>query len=108
MKPVLRNGISSLPDDPVAAESRLEAFLRNWPKSPLSADAALQLGELARERGDGEAALQRFYFVLRKFPRSRRVDSARLGVALLEYERSNGRVAERDGLIFKESHETAT
>lgn len=89
------SAISALPIDAVAAESRLEAFLRNWPKSPLAADAALQLAEIALERGDSEAALQRFYFVLRNFPSSQRVDSARLGVAKLEYRGSNRAAAMR-------------
>ncbi len=85
--------LSYLPSDPVAAESRLEAFLRKWPQSRLSPAAAVQLGELARERGDGDAALGHFYFVLQNHPRSRNADAARLGAATLEYERSNRVVA---------------
>ncbi len=89
------SAISMLPGDPVAAESRLEAFLEHWPESQLSADVALQLGELARQRGDADAALQRFEFVLRNFPKSRRVDSARLAIATLEYQRSRRDIAVR-------------
>jgi branched-chain amino acid transport system substrate-binding protein len=80
--------ISQLPEDPVAAEASLKAFLRHWPQSRFSADASLQLGEFERQRGDTDAALGRFYSVLREFPKSRRIDSVRLAIATLEYERS--------------------
>jgi branched-chain amino acid transport system substrate-binding protein len=89
------SAISTLPEDLATAESRLEAFVRNWPQSRLAAEAVLQLAELARQRGDREVALQRFYRVLRDYPDSRRVDSARLAIAALEYERGRRDIAVR-------------
>jgi TolA-binding protein len=51
--------------DPRAAEQQLEAFLRQWPESPLADDARLRLGELALARGDADTALRHFDYVVR-------------------------------------------
>ncbi len=84
-----RTAMSVLEDDPAAAEQRLLQFARRWPQSPLAGEATLQLAELALARGDRETARRRFYFTIEHYPNDDRIDSARLGVALLEYERGN-------------------
>jgi ABC-type branched-subunit amino acid transport system substrate-binding protein/predicted negative regulator of RcsB-dependent stress response len=75
--------------DPLTAEQHLTAFVEKWPKSPLAGDAAFRMAELAQARGDQEAALRRYHYVVRNFPRSDRIDAARLGVARIEFERGN-------------------
>jgi ABC-type branched-subunit amino acid transport system substrate-binding protein len=75
--------------DPLIAEQRLTAFVKKWPNSPLAGDAAFRMAGLAVARGDQEAALRRYSYVVRNFPRSDRIDAALLGVALIEFERGN-------------------
>ncbi len=80
--------------DPAAARARLEAFLRQWPESPLADDARLRLGELALERGDTDTALRHFDFVVRNYPDSDQVDLARLRAGQVHLQRGDPRSAE--------------
>ena len=75
--------------DTLIAEQRLTAFVQKWPNSPLAGDAAFRMAELAQARGDQEAALRRYHYVVRNFPRSNRIDAARLGVARIQFGRGN-------------------
>ena len=79
--------------DPLNAEQRLTDFVKKWPNSPLAGDAAFRMAERAQSRGDTQAALRRYHYVVRNFPRSDRIDAARLGVARIEYERGNTEAA---------------
>jgi ABC-type branched-subunit amino acid transport system substrate-binding protein len=76
-------------NDPINAEQRLTDFVKKWPGSPLAGDAAFRMAEFARARGDQDAALRRYLYVVRNFPRSNRIDAARLGVAQIEFELGN-------------------
>jgi branched-chain amino acid transport system substrate-binding protein len=81
--------LSTLADDPAAGEQRLDAFVQTWPHSPLSGDASVRLAEIALERGDQDAALEHYYYVIRNLPDGNRLDSARVGAASIELERGN-------------------
>jgi ABC-type branched-subunit amino acid transport system substrate-binding protein len=83
-----------LASQPKEAARRLEAFLAAHPESPLADDAALRLGELARRRGDLDAAGRFWRKVVVEYPRSDRVDSARLELARLELARGNRAAAD--------------
>jgi ABC-type branched-subunit amino acid transport system substrate-binding protein len=90
-----REVLAVLADDPSAGEQRLLAFVQSRRDNPLAGDAALRLAEIAQARDEGELALRRYYLVVREFPNSGRVDTARLGVATLEIERGNARAAKQ-------------
>jgi ABC-type branched-subunit amino acid transport system substrate-binding protein/predicted negative regulator of RcsB-dependent stress response len=75
--------------NPLAAEQELTAFVQKWPNSPLAGDAAFRMAELAQARGDQESALRRYDYMVGNFPRSNRIDAARLGVARIEFESGN-------------------
>jgi ABC-type branched-subunit amino acid transport system substrate-binding protein/predicted negative regulator of RcsB-dependent stress response len=83
------DALSLLADDPAAAEQRLVEFVEDWPRSPLSGDASIRLAEMALARGDQDAALTRYYYVVLNFPRGNRIDSARVGAASIEFDRGN-------------------
>jgi ABC-type branched-subunit amino acid transport system substrate-binding protein len=87
------DALSTLVDDPEGTERALEEFLRLYPTSPLADDAGMRLGEIALARGDSEAALRRFYWVVRNHPKGDRADSARVEIARLEYSRGNASAA---------------
>ncbi len=81
--------LSGVAGDPAAAEQRLAAFVLRWPRSPLSGDASIRLAEIASARGDRDAALRHYEFVIQNFPDGNRIDSARVGAASIEFERGN-------------------
>ncbi len=83
-----------LASNPKEATRRLESFVATHPESPLVDDALLRLAELARGRGDADAAARSYRKVLVEHPRGDRVDSARLGLARLELSRGNRDAAE--------------
>jgi ABC-type branched-subunit amino acid transport system substrate-binding protein/predicted negative regulator of RcsB-dependent stress response len=87
--------LAVLSDDPAAAPRRLAAFIQKWPRSPLSGDASIHLAELALARGDREAALLHYGYVIRHFPNGNRIDSARIGAASVEFDRGNADAAMR-------------
>jgi ABC-type branched-subunit amino acid transport system substrate-binding protein/predicted negative regulator of RcsB-dependent stress response len=78
--------IAPLPRDPVGAERRLSEFLKRYPESSLADDAGLELGRIALERGDEQAATARFRAVATQQPDGDRSDSARVELASLEAE----------------------
>ena len=57
--------LSVLSEDPDAAAPRLVAFIQKWPQSPLSGDASIHLAELALARGDQDAAMRHYDYVIR-------------------------------------------
>ncbi len=81
--------------DPDAARLRFEAFLRDWPDSPLAPDARMRLGELLRQRGDTQGALRHFDFVARNYPDSDPANLARLRAGQIYLERGELASAER-------------
>ena len=87
--------LSVLSDDPEAAEQSLGRFLVKWPRSPLAGDASIRLAEMALARGDQDAALRHYEYVIRHFPNGNRIDSARVGAASIESERGNAGAALR-------------
>jgi len=87
------NALSTLVDDPDGTERALQDFLVRYPTSPLADDAGMRLGEIALARGDADAALRRFYWVVRNHPKGDRVDAARVEIARLEYARGNASAA---------------
>jgi ABC-type branched-subunit amino acid transport system substrate-binding protein/predicted negative regulator of RcsB-dependent stress response len=89
------SALSRLAEDPAAGEQRLLAFVQTWPQSPLSGDASIRLAELALARGDQDAALEHYYYVVRNLPNGNRIDSARLGAASIELDRDNPDAAMR-------------
>jgi len=87
------NALSTLADDPEGTERALQEFLDLYPESPLADDAGMRLGEIALARGDADAALRRFYWVVRNHPKGDRVDAARVEISRLEYARGNANAA---------------
>jgi ABC-type branched-subunit amino acid transport system substrate-binding protein/predicted negative regulator of RcsB-dependent stress response len=87
--------LSVLADDPAAASPRLVAFIQKWPRSPLSGDASIRLAEIALARGDQDAALLHYDYMIRNFPNGNRVDSARVGAASIEFDQGNADAALR-------------
>jgi len=79
--------LSALPDDPAAAEQQLGRFILRWPRSPLAGDASIRLAEIALARGDQDAALLHYEYVIRNFPNGNRIDSALLGAAAIDFDR---------------------
>lgn len=79
--------------DPVAAEALLAQFSEKWPRSPLADDAAMRLAEFALERGDRDAALSHYRFVIRRHPDGDQQDPARVRAAEIEALRGNAGVA---------------
>ena len=77
--------LSVLSDDPEAAAQSLERFLVKWPRSPLAGDASTRLAEMALARGDQDAALRHYEYVIRHFPNGNRIDSARVGAASIPH-----------------------
>jgi ABC-type branched-subunit amino acid transport system substrate-binding protein len=75
--------------DPKSAERDLEAFVRTWPQSGLAPLAESQRAGIAYDRGDQEVALDRYYGLLRRYPRSEIADSIRIRVAEIELARGN-------------------
>lgn len=80
---------SAVDSDPVAAEARLNEFLEKWPRSPLADDAAMRLAEFALSRGDRDAALTHYTFVIRRHPDGDQHDAARVWAAEIEALRGN-------------------
>jgi ABC-type branched-subunit amino acid transport system substrate-binding protein len=80
---------SKLETDPAAAERDLAAFLLRWPNSGLAPRVESQLAEIAYDRGEQELALDRYYGLLRDYPRSEIGDSIRIRVAEIELARGN-------------------
>jgi len=87
--------LSTLPDDPETAEGELGRFILKWPRSPLAGDASIHLAELAAARGDRDAALRHYEYVIRHFPKGNRTDSARVAAASIEFDRGNEGAAKR-------------
>ena len=85
--------LAPLPRDPASAERRLTEFLQRYPDSSLADDAGLELGRIALERGDKDAALVRFRAVITQYDDGDRSDSARVELASLEAERGRREVA---------------
>jgi ABC-type branched-subunit amino acid transport system substrate-binding protein len=85
--------ISNLVDDPAGAERALQDFLTTYPESPLADDVGMRLGEIALARGDADAALERYYWVVRSHPGGDRVNAARVEVARLELARGDDQAA---------------
>ncbi|HXV36869.1 MAG TPA: penicillin-binding protein activator, partial [Myxococcota bacterium] len=85
--------LTRLAEDPAEGERALAAFVLRWPRSPLSGDASIRLAELALERGDRDAALRHYEYVIRTLPHGNRIDSARLGAAAIVFERGNDAAA---------------
>ena len=83
-----------LASNPKEATRRLEAFVAAHPESPLVDDASLRLAELARGRGDLDAAARSYRKVIVEHPGGDRADSARLGLARLELSRGNRAAAD--------------
>jgi ABC-type branched-subunit amino acid transport system substrate-binding protein len=87
--------LSALPQDPVTAKKRLEAFLAAHPNSPLADDvgeklAAVELG-LGR-RSEAEAWLR---FVLREHPDGDRAEAVRIALAGIARDRGDDAAARR-------------
>jgi len=75
--------------DPEAAERDLEAFVRTWPQSGLAPLAESRRAGIAYDRGDTEVALDRYYGLLRTYPRTEIGGSIRIRVAEIELARGN-------------------
>jgi ABC-type branched-subunit amino acid transport system substrate-binding protein/predicted negative regulator of RcsB-dependent stress response len=75
--------------DPEAAERDLTQFVLAWPESGLAPLAESQLAGIAYERGDQEVALDRYYGLLEKYPRTEIGDSIRIRIAEIELARGN-------------------
>ncbi len=87
--------MGNLPGDPRAAEAALEAFLEQYPKSPLADDAAEQLANLAFADGREEDGLRWLGRILSEAPDSDRAHPARLRLAQYEYGRNRWETARR-------------
>ncbi len=91
----LAGALASVDDNPDVAAESLKDFLNAWPGSPLADDAAMALAGLERDRGDREAALERYYFVIREHGGGDLSDAARVRAATLETERGSAGDAAR-------------
>ncbi len=89
--------LEPLPDDPAAAQARLEAFLTEFPGSPLGDDATEELARLALLQGRPQEAFDRLREVIKMYPKGNRVNSVRVRLARWEWDR--GRTVETVGLI---------
>lgn len=87
--------IEAFDRDPSRGEQQLEAFLRQWPQSPLADDARVRLGEVALARGDSDSALRHFDYVVRNYKSGDQVDLARLRAAQIHLRRGDPASAER-------------
>ena len=81
--------IAKIDADPEAAERDLKEFILTWPASGLAPRAESKLAEIAYDRGDQEAGLDRYYGLLRRYPRSEIGDSVRIRIAEIELARGN-------------------
>ncbi|MFP6640328.1 MAG: ABC transporter substrate-binding protein, partial [Myxococcota bacterium] len=73
-------------DDPAAAQTRFEAFLQDFPASPLADDATEELARLALLQGRRAEAFDRLRDVIRTYPKGNRVDSVRVRLARWEWD----------------------
>jgi hypothetical protein len=77
--------------DPARARAAYEGFLARYPESPLAPDAAMALGDLARNAGKNDEAKRRYVEVVRRGgPAS---DRARVQLAAIELERGDAAAA---------------
>jgi len=83
----LAEALSTADDNPDVAVESLKEFLNAWPRSPLADDAAMELAALELDQGDRDAALERYYFVIREHGGGDRGGAARVRAAALEIER---------------------
>jgi ABC-type branched-subunit amino acid transport system substrate-binding protein len=87
--------MGNLPANPTAAAAGLEAFIANYPRSPLSDDASEQLAQLAFADGRMDEGMRWLGQILSRYPRSDRASSARLRLAQLEFGRDRRAAARR-------------
>jgi len=81
--------------DRSAAETALEAFLKERPESPRLVRAGLALAGLRLDEGDQSSAVRTLHAVLLEAPQAEGSDEARLVLARLERERGRTSVAWR-------------
>src|SRR5262249_9528200 len=79
--------------DPAKGRAALESFLARYPESPLAADAALALGDLARSAGRVDEARRRYAEAVERGGAAS--DRARVQLAAIEIERGDTAAARR-------------
>jgi ABC-type branched-subunit amino acid transport system substrate-binding protein len=90
------SALEPLPGDPGRARLRLNAFVRDHPKSRFAPRASLKLARLARLQSDATDADRWLGRLIREHPRSRSADSGRL-------ERAEARLAGGDAAGAREA-----
>ena len=78
--------LEPLPEDPAAAQTGLEAFLVQFPGSPLGDDATEELARLALLQGRPQEAFNRLREVIAIYPKGNRVNSVRVRLARWEWD----------------------
>ncbi len=96
-----------LPDDPEAAQAALEAYLRDYPTSPLCGQAAEYLAKIAYDQGRTDDVFRWLYKVLREYPESPRAEAVRLRLARMELDRGVTEESQRLAGSIRESRLSA-
>ena len=81
--------------DDGTATQELERFLRDWPRSELADDAALELARRAAADGQYDRASRHLVWATRLHPRGDRIDEIQLLLAEVESELGHGEAAYR-------------
>lgn len=81
--------LSPLPQDPEAAGKRLEAFLDEYPQSPLADDVGEKLAAIELQQGRRGAAEDWLRWVLREHPDGDRAEAARIALAGIARDRGD-------------------
>ncbi len=83
-------------EDPQASAALFERLLRDYPDSPLAAEAALVRGQIFEQREQPDPALAMYNVVIEKYPQSREMPKALLRAAQLHDRlEQNEQAAER-------------
>ena len=90
--------------DAGTASEELERFLRDWPRSDLAADAALELGRRATEADELDAAARHLLWATRMHPRGDRIDEIQVLLAEVEQRRGHTEAAYRTAARIRISH----
>ena len=89
--------------DASTGSNELERFLRDWPRSELADDAALELASRAAQAGNLDRAARHLIWAVRMHPTGDRIDEIQLLLAEVEHRRGHTEVAYRTAARIRTS-----
>ena len=89
--------------DASTGSDELERFLRDWPRSELADDAALELARRAEQEGNLDRAARHLLWAVRTHPAGDRIDEIQLLLAEVEHRRGHSEAAYRTAARIRTS-----